>query len=117
MQSSHQKIINLINSDDTETKDLGELTLITKLNKSNAIFYYINLHAILNTDSLSKLTDILEWDSRESPMQHFKNILEFCKKNKVDEESIEEFLKYYNNFIRLEIKHGFKGSGLTEKLK
>jgi hypothetical protein len=108
MPSPYQKIIDLINSSDPEIEALGNLTLIAKLNKSNAIYYYLALYNKLNSDASKKLTEIIGWNATEMPITNFENIFEYLKKNITDDETINKFIDHYSKSLIIQIKYSFK---------
>lgn len=101
MHSKDQKIINLISSNDLESKKLGYGILKTILREGNVIYWYIKLHTLKLDDStiFEKITELVKFDATKKPALNISKIYDYLLLNQCNLESAAEFMIYNENIM------------------
>lgn len=104
MQSQEKKIIKLLKSNDPENHKLGQLALLSVIDASNVIYWYITLeplkaHIKQDVDLHKKISEILGWPSNLPAMECLAKMLTHIQVNCPSPSSIEKFFAYYNDYL------------------
>ena len=104
MQSQEKKIKRLLESKDIENHKLGQLALLSVLDKDNALYWYLTLEPIKGSikadeDLHKKMTDLLEWPSYTPAMECLTKMVGYIQSNCPSQSSIEKFFVYYNEYL------------------
>lgn len=101
MQLKDRKILSLLDSSDTESKNLGISILTTHLTKQNVIFWYIELEKrqILEESLLKKITENLGWEGDKAVLSNIDKCINHISDNHGSPESGATLIKYYNNYL------------------
>lgn len=107
MHSKDQKIINLINSDDSENKKLGFGILKTILQEENVIYWYIKLHTLKigSATIFGRITELVKFDASKSPAFNLPKIHTYLVLNQCTLESAAEFMIYNEHIMLHKIYH------------
>lgn len=101
MQSKDLKILNLINSPDKDTSDLGYLTLNGILTKENVIYWYLTLCGNLVNipeKTINKFEELVDWTFSHTHVNYKKCALHIAE-NKGDLKSMMMLMKHQNNML------------------
>ena len=100
MELKDQKILNLIESKDDDTKNLGELTLENYLAEDNVIFWYITIDVNKAGNSLrAKFTEMLGWNAKKTPLESLKSMLEIIMRGNTNAASVNAYFEFYNKYL------------------
>lgn len=107
MQLKDRKILSLLDSSDTESKNLGISILTTHLTKQNVIFWYIELEKrqILEESLLKKITENLGWEGDKAVLSNIDKCINHISDNHGSPESGATLIKYYNNYLTSLMTH------------
>lgn len=107
MQLKDRKILSLLDSTDTESKNLGISILTTHLTKQNVIFWYIELEKrqILEESLLKKITENLGWEGDKAVLSNIEKCINHISANHGSPESGATLIKYYNNYLTSLMAH------------
>jgi len=107
MQLKDRKILSLLDSTDTESKNLGISVLTTHLTKQNVIFWYIELEKrqILEESLLKKITENLGWQGDKAVLSNIDKCINHISDNRGTPESGASLIKYYNNYLTSLMTH------------
>lgn len=108
MQSKEEKILNLINSNDSENNILGFLLLKEEINSENVVYWNITLDKILPlkknisevSEVITKINKFLFNDQDKHAIQSLTLMADYMINNKVNTKSIEAFIKLNNELLR-----------------
>jgi hypothetical protein len=104
MQSQEKKIKRLLDSKDPENHKLGQLAIISCLNKDNVLYWYLDLEVkkgLMKFDEElnSKMSELLGWSSLKPTIECLAKMISFIQENCPSKLSIEKFFAYYNNYL------------------
>ncbi len=104
MQLQEKKIKRLLESKDPENHKLGQLALLSILDKRNVLYWYLTLEPIkgsikANEDLDKKMTELLTWPSYTPAMECLAKMVTYIQVNHPAQPSIEKFFAYYNEYL------------------
>jgi hypothetical protein len=104
MQSQEKKIKRLLESKDVENHKLGQLALLSVLDKDNALYWYLTLEPIKSSikpddDLYKKMTELLTWSAHTPGMECLAKMVTYIQINHPSHASIEKFFAYYNEYL------------------
>lgn len=103
MQSQEKKIIKLLKSEDTENHKLGQLSVLSLLDKDNIVYWYLTLDSFTDISSDAelhkKMTKLLGWPSYRPAMESLAKIVNYIAANRPSPLSIEKFFAYYSEYL------------------
>lgn len=104
MQLQEKKIKRLLESKDPENHKLGQLALLSILDKRNVLYWYLTLEPIkssikANEDLDKKMTELLTWSSHTPAMECLAKMVTYIQVNHPAQPSIEKFFAYYNEYL------------------
>ncbi len=102
MQSKEQKIIKLINSEDEENQNLGNLLMLSAINKDNALYWYLTIDQYrkkITNDVIELLTNTLGFDCSQYSLEQINVITRHIKTSTPDAPTINLFFKLYNEYV------------------
>lgn len=108
MHSEEQKIIKLIQSEDLENQNLGNLAMHSKINSKNALYWYLATESCkvnLTDDNLKKLELHLGFNSKKFALEQLDKIIENMQKGKPHAPTINLFFAKYNDYLYGIIAH------------
>jgi hypothetical protein len=118
MHSRNQRLINLLTSEDPETRNLGIQTLKGTLTEQNAIYWYIQLsklHVDINDLHVSFAKASLGC-TFSSPMENIKYMFEYIQTYKVSSQSLFEFLMLHEAYLIIKALDGEAYLDIQNKL-
>lgn len=104
MQSQEKKIKRLLSSNDPENHKLGQLALLSVIDQSNVIYWYLSLEPIKGSikedkDLHTKMSELLGWSSKLPAMECLAKMVEHIQTHCPSQPSIEKFFAYYNEYL------------------
>ena len=110
MQSQEKKINKLLESNDPENHKLGQLTLLSILDKRNVLYWYLTLEPLkssikANEDLDKKISELLTWPSYTPGIECLAKMVTFIQVNHPSHLSIEKFFAYYNEYLYSLLSH------------
>lgn len=103
MQLQEKKIKRLLKSEDAENHKLGQLALLSILNKDNVVYWYLTLDSFtdinLDAELHKKMTELLGWTSYRPAMESLAKIVNYIAANHPSPLSIEKFFAYYSEYL------------------
>ena len=112
MQSQDKKIKRLIDSKDEQNNKLGQLALVSILNKDNVLYWYMELDVKKGNmkfdESLDKkVYELLGWPLVKPAMESLEKMVNFIQINCPSQKSIERFFTFYNNYLFSLMSHNW----------
>jgi len=120
MLSKELRIVKLIESEDPEANNLGNLSMHSSINKDNAIYFYLltDVHkSKLSKDVIEKLSNTLKFNSKNHALEKLPQIIEYMQKNKPHAKAINLFFSKYNDYLYGIISHEWEKTDRIETRK